>query len=407
MNLSILRNRSFVSVWLGNGISELGGAFGTFCNSILIYQLTGSTLALGSMWILYFIPSLILQLFIGPFIDRWSRKWVMICSQWTRGLIFIIPLIALVTGSLAPWHIYLVQIVVGLITPLYVPANQAITPTIVTSEHLQTANAYIDGTVRLMTFLAPITGGIVIEYIGVKPTLTLVSLLLLCSGFTLLFIQENKIVHGVRNSWLKEFVEGITFFFKQPIVVWLGVFLAFVQFGVGVTMVTTLPYITEELQGSYAEYGYFMAGFPIGYIIGAMLVGKVEYKSRRTLMLGALFVGGLTFIALCFNQSIVFGITTEILGGIVMAFFSVHNTTICQQTVPNHLMGKVFSVRLLIIRGAMPLGVLVGGLLSDFWGIRPLYLLIGSIICIVSLLGIVLPYFKFIDNYENRGKLAS
>ncbi|MFE8702901.1 MFS transporter [Cytobacillus sp. FJAT-54145] len=407
MNLSILRNRSFVSVWLGNGISELGGAFGTFCNSILIYQLTGSTLALGSMWILYFIPSLILQLFIGPFIDRWSRKWVMICSQWTRGLIFIIPLIALVTGSLAPWHIYLVQIVVGLITPLYVPANQAITPTIVTSEHLQTANAYIDGTVRLMTFLAPITGGIVIEYIGVKPTLTLVSFLLLCSGLTLLFIQENKNVHGVRNSWLKEFVEGITFFFKQPIVVWLGVFLAFVQFGVGVTMVTTLPYITQELNGSYAEYGYFMAGFPIGYIIGAMLVGKIEYKSRRTLMLGALFIGGLTFIALCFNQSIVFGITTEILGGIVMAFFSVHNTTICQKTVPNHLMGKVFSVRLLIIRGAMPLGVLVGGFLSEIWGIRPLYLLIGSIICIVSLLGIVLPYFKFIDNYENGDKLAS
>ena len=407
MNLSILRNRSFVSVWLGNGISELGGAFGTFCNSILIYQLTGSTLALGSMWILYFIPSLILQLFIGPFIDRWSRKWVMIFSQWTRGLIFIIPLIALVTGSLAPWHIYLVQIVVGLITPLYVPANQAITPTIVTREHLQTANAYIDGTVRLMTFLAPITGGIVIEYIGVKPTLTLVSFLLLCSGLTLLFIQENKNVHGVRNSWLTEFVEGITFFFKQPIVVWLGVFPAFVQFGVGVTMVTTLPYITQELNGSYAEYGYFMAGFPIGYIIGAMLVGKIEYKSRRTLMLGALFIGGLTFIALCFNQSIVFGITTEILGGIVMAFFSVHNTTICQQTVPNHLMGKVFSVRLLIIRGAMPLGVLVGGFLSEIWGIRPLYLLIGSIICIVSLLGIVLPYFKFIDNYENGDKLAS
>lgn len=407
MNQSILRNRSFVSIWLGNGISELGGAFGTFCNSILIYQLTGSTLALSSMWILYFIPSLILQLFIGPFIDRWSRKWIMIFSQWTRGLIFIIPLIALITGSLAPWHIFLVQIVVGLITPLYVPANQAITPTIVTREHLQTANAYIDGTVRLMTFLAPITGGIVIEYIGVKPTLMLVSFLLIFSGFTLLFINENKNGNGVRNSWLKEFLEGISFFFKQPIVVWLGVFLAFVQFGVGVTMVTTLPYITVELQGSYAEYGYFMAGFPIGYIIGAILVGKIKHKSRRILMLGALFIGGLTFIALCFNKSIPFGITTEIIGGIVMAFFSVHNTTINQQSVPNHLMGKVFSVRLLIIRGAMPLGVLVGGFLSDIWGIRPLYLLIGSIISIVSLLGIIFPYFKFIDNYETKGKSVS
>jgi MFS family permease len=172
-------------------------------------------------------------------------------------------------------------------------------------------------------------------------------------------------------------------------------------------MVTTLPYITEELNGSYAEYGYFMSGFPVGYILGAIMVGKITFKSRRVLMLGALFIGGLTFISLCFNHSIVIAIITEIIGGVVMAFFSIHNTTICQQTVPNHLMGKVFSVRLLVIRGAMPLGVLAGGLLSEVWGVRPLYFLIGSIICTISLLGIILPYFKFIDTQKREEKMVS
>ncbi|NPC92049.1 MFS transporter [Bacillus sp. WMMC1349] len=406
MKTSILKNRSFVSVWIGNGISELGGAFGTFCNSILIYQLTGSTLALGSMWILYFIPSLILQLFIGPFIDRWSRKWIMIFSQWTRGIIFLIPLFSSFTETLTPWHIYLVQIVVGLITPLYVPANQAITPTIVSEDHLEKANACIDGTVRLMTLIAPILGGIIIEYIGVTLTIILVSILLTTSGFTLLLIHESRKIEQIRKTWLEEFVEGLSFFFTEPIIVWLGVFLGVVQFGVGVTMVTTLPYITEELSGSYAEYGYFMAGFPIGYIFGALLVGKIVYKSRRLFMLGALFIGGLTFIALFFNTSIVLGIATEVLGGVVIAIFSVHNTAIFQKTIPHHLMGKVFSVRLLIIRGAMPLGILAGGFLSDIWGIRPLYLFIGSIICIVSLLGMTMPYFKFIDSHKTEKTIA-
>lgn len=61
------------------------------------------------------------------------------------------------------------------------------------------------------------------------------------------------------------------------------------------------------------------------------------------------------------------------------------------------MMGKVFSVRLFLIRGAMPLGVLVGGVLSEIWGVRTLYILIGSIICVTSLAGIVLPYFKFLN----------
>lgn len=399
---TLWKNRPFIIIWIGNVISELGGAFGTFCNSILVYQLTNSTMALGSMWLLYFIPSLILQLFIGPFIDRWSRKWIMVFSQWTRGLIFLIPLVSLATGNLEVWHIYAVQIMVGLITPIYTPANQAITPTIVANDQLTKANASIDGTVRLMTFLAPILGGVVIEYMGVIPTLLFVCSTLITSGTLLLLIRENRISFSVRKSWLEQFSEGITFFFKQRLIVWLGIFLAFVQFGVGVTMVVTLPYITKELSGSYAEYGYFMASFPLGYVIGSILVGKITYKSRRVLMLGALVIGGLTFIALGFNYSIVFGIMTEIVAGIAMAFFGVHNITIFQQTVPNELMGKVASVRLFIIRGAMPLGVLVGGILSEQWGIRPLYFLIGSIICSVSLLGIFLPYFKFMDDLSSR-----
>ncbi|MEE3953462.1 MFS transporter [Peribacillus frigoritolerans] len=398
MSNNLLKNRQFLIVWIGNVISELGGAFGTFCNSVLIYQLTNSTMALGSMWLLYFLPSLILQLFIGPFIDKWSRKWIMIVSQWTRGLIFFIPLVSLVVGNLDSWHIFVVQIIVGLITAIYTPANQAITPTIIPKDQLSAANAYIDGTVRLMTFSAPILGGVVIEYTGVIPTLIFVCGILITSGTLLLFIQETRSFQNVRKSWLEQFIEGISYFFKQPVIVWLGIFLAYVQFGVGVTMVVTLPYITNELSGSYVEYGYFMASFPLGYVIGSIFVGKIKNKSRRVLMLGALVIGGLTFISLGFNHSIVFALITEVIAGIAMAFFGVHNITIFQQTVPNELMGKVSSVRLFIIRGVMPLGVLAGSFLSEIWGIRPLYFFIGSIICTVSLLGIILPYFKIIDN---------
>jgi len=140
-----------------------------------------------------------------------------------------------------------------------------------------------------------------------------------------------------------------------------------------------------------------MASFPLGYVIGSLLIGRIKYKKRRILMLGALVIGGLTYISLGLNHSIHVAYLTEAIAGIAMAFFGVHNITIFQQVIPNHLMGKVISVRLLIIRSAMPLGVAAGSVLSELWGIRPLYLLIGSIICSVSLLGIFLPYFKFLD----------
>ncbi|MFD2211930.1 MFS transporter [Virgibacillus halophilus] len=407
MKLGIFTNKSFTSMWVGNATSELGGAFGTFCNSLLIYEITGSSLALGSMWLLYFLPSLLLQLFIGPYIDRWSRKWIMIFALWSRGLIFFIPLIGYLTDSLVPWHIYTVQLIIGLITPVYVPANQAILPTIVSKEQLHTANAYVDGMVRLMTFLAPVMAGMVIEFTGIHVTLIFVCVLLLLSGSLLLGIHEERKKHAVRSTWASQFMEGISYFFHQQTIVWLGIFLAFVQFGVGVTMVTNVPYITNVLGESYAAYGYFMAGFPLGYVIGTLLVGKITFHSRRVFMLGSLMIGGLTYINLGVTDSIVFAISTEIVAGVMMAFFNVHNLTICQQTIPNHLMGKVFSVRSLIIRGMMPLGVLVGGAFSETWGVRPLYILIGSIIFVVALLGLTLPYFSFLNQTDEKKNVAS
>ncbi|MBW3494493.1 MFS transporter [Bacillus sp. FDAARGOS_1420] len=394
---SVLKNRSFFYMWIGSAISELGGAFGTLCNSILVYELTGSKTALSSMWLLYLIPSLILQLISGPFIDKWSRKWIMIFSQWMRASVFLLPLVMLVTSGIEVWHIYVVQIIVGLITPLYTPASQAITPTVVNKEQLQDANAYIDGMTRLMMFLAPVIGGIVIKFIGIELTLSFVCMCLFISGGLLLFIKEKRVQQELRKTWLEQFLHGFTYFFTKPVIVWLGIFLTFVQFGVGVTMVTNLPYIKDELSAGYAEYGYFMAGFPLGYVVGSMLVGKVKYRSRRLLMLGGLFVGGLTYISLGLNNSIIIAIVIEVISGICISFFNVHNTTICQQTVPNNMIGKVFSVRLFFIRSAMPLGVLLGGILSEMWGVRVLYFIIGSIICVTSLIGILLPYFKFLD----------
>ena len=160
------------------------------------------------MWLLYFIPSLILQLISGPYIDKWSRKWIMIFSQWMRASVFLLPLAMLVTSSVEVWHIYVVQIIVGLITPLYTPASQAITPSIVSKEQLQDANAYIDGMNRLMMFLAPVIGGIVIHFIGIELTLSFVCVCLFISGGLLLFITEKRISKNSKNvdrtvsSWL-------------------------------------------------------------------------------------------------------------------------------------------------------------------------------------------------------------
>ncbi|MRX71875.1 MFS transporter [Bacillus lacus] len=406
MTASLLKHPPFFILWTGSAVSELGGAFGTFSCSILIYEMTESKAALSSMWLLYFLPSLLLQLFIGPFIDRWSKKWIMFVSQAARGIVFLLPLLAIFQGSLQVWHILTVQIIIGLIMPLYVPASQAILPELIDQEKLETANAYLDGLLKLMMFTAPVLGGVAIQFAGTTAVLATTASLYLLSSVFLLVLKEKRKAVKPSSTWIKQFAEGISFYCSQKTILWLGMFLAVVQFGVGVSMVINLPYITEELSGNYRDYGYFAAGFPAGYICGAVLAGKLVNANSKYVILLSLLAGGSTYIFLGFSFSIYLSVFIEAAAGIAMAFFHIYNTSLVQKIVPQNLMGKVFSVRLFMIRAAMPAGVAAAGLFSDIIGIRGLFVLIGLIICTASAAGLILPYFSFLRGEQKKESMT-
>jgi MFS family permease len=398
------RNRSFLAVWSGETVSEIGGSIGSLTNSWLAYQLTGSEAALGSMLMTYFLPSLLVQLAAGPYLDRWNRRLVMICSQWARGAAYLLPLLMLSLGRLEIWHLHLVSLINGLIQPLYVPSSLAFLPAIVPKEQLPSANAAMDGTVRLMMVVGPPVGGLALAAWGAGATIGAVCLAYLASGAFLLVCEDDTADKAVaKESWVRQFTAGMRYFRHQRVLLWLGIFLAFVQFAVGAAMVLNPAYVTDDLHGDSFQYGLFVAGYPCGYALGSLLIGrKREHRRYRWIMLGSLFLGGLTFIALAVIRQIGLAIFTEVLAGVAAPFFHVHSTSLYQRMVPNELLGRVLSVRLLIIRTAMPLGILVSGIWAESWGVRPIYAVIGSVICLTSLVGILLPWFSFLEEGQEK-----
>jgi MFS family permease len=383
----LFTNRSFRAIWLSNATSELGGALFTACNSILIYQLTGSATALGSVWLIYYIPSFFMQLFIGPYIDRWSRKWVMIVCQLTRFLLALGLLMSLLLDNFTISFIFVIQIIIGLIMPIFSPANQAILPTILEKEQLSKANASLDSVRQVMVIMGPIVAGVFVDFFVLEWVIMFIVLAFALSSIQLLSIHENYQRSKTRKPWLREFQEGLNHYTKHRLVVWLGVFFGFVQFGVGVTIVTTIPYITKILDQPYSAYGVFMAGFPIGYLIGAFINQKIGNLRGLGILFATLFIGGCTYLSLGVTPWYTLAVTTELIAGMVIALFNIYNITLIQQVIPNEEMGKVTSVRLLIMRIMMPLGILFATISADVIGIRVLYLVIGSVICLTAIGG--------------------
>ncbi|WP_414052577.1 MFS transporter [Macrococcus animalis] len=372
-------------MWLGLTISELGGSLMTFSLSLLVYKQSGDVKDIGIMWILYFIPSIIVQLISGPFLDRYSKKKILVYLQIFKGILLVLFIIIYINTN-ALIVIYIFQIFIGAITPIYTPVSQSILPEISRDEDLALHNSVIDGTSKVMIAISPIVSGLLISYINAYIAIYLAFLCFISSGISLMFLRDFHINPLIKNSWINELKEGFRYYKEQKNVKHLGYLLMSVQFTVGIITVISLPYILKILKGDMSNYGIFMACFPMGYVIGTFAIKWTTKFNQYHVMYMMILIEVIGYLCLGVSQSIYLSYSIELVSGVALSIFNSYNTLLVQKTIKKEIMGRIFSIRLAIIRFSMPLGIVVATLLVDIIGIRSLYLLNSLIISTILLI---------------------
>src|SRR5262245_42894354 len=79
--LYLLRQRNFGLLWFGGLISFIGDWVTLVALPIYIYNLTGSVLATGGMWMAMMLPSVLLGSVAGVYVDRWDRRVTMVATN--------------------------------------------------------------------------------------------------------------------------------------------------------------------------------------------------------------------------------------------------------------------------------------------------------------------------------------
>lgn len=384
-----LGGENFRLLFVDQGISKFAATFGTFVISWLVYDLTGSKLAMGTLWMVSLCTQIIVQLGMSPYLDRWARKKVMMISELVRWMAYVGILLLLVQNLLSVEVLYATAFLTSIV--IYDPAANALLPSVVKNDELVKANAKISGIGQMMRLLALPSAGFLIGFWGGFESLVFVVSLFSVSVLLLMFLEEKNFVPSKIDSWWKQSKKGISFYKEQPILIILGFFIAITNFGIFATLSMYIPYVTEILGGSSFEYGLFAASFPLGFVMGTMLVGRIKEpkEHRYTVMLGAVFIGGASYLLLGITTLFWLAILIEIMAGIVMPFWNVHSTTLYQRVVPNEMRAQVFSVRFIISKAAAPLGILYGTFCATYYSIPALFLSVGLLTCSITAIGMV------------------
>lgn len=395
-------SKPFKALWIGEIVSEFGGAAGAIVNGLLLYELTGSKEWMAAIWLIYFIPSLILQVISAPFLNHVVKEKMLRNIQLIRSCAYLLPLGGYLIGSDIGIMIGLVvlQFILGLMQPIFASLSFSLLPEICNEDELVEANGVLDTTLRLMIIIAPGVTSLLLLVIPMHFIYGISSIMFLVSFYALSRIPRSSkktVATWTKRFWWEEMKEGYYTFFKYPNLLRLTFLSSTVQFAVGATMVLSVPFIRGVLEGQPWEYAVFKGAFPIGYLIGMVILTKTP-KNSQTMYVG-LLGGGLSFILLFFVYSVPFAWACELFGGMLFPLFNAQNAAIFQREAPRERLTQLSAVRLFFFRVTMPIGILFASSAFIDISTRLTYLIIGMIIVLPAL------FYFFTSLLQTKGSI--
>jgi MFS family permease len=385
--LTVLKNRDFLALWLSQLVSKIGDNFAIVAALVVINELAAKAgLAVVVIAIAMTAPQLF-ALASGVFVDRFSRKTVMIVTDLLRAGIILVALLVQRPGQL--YILYLTAFFLMGVGALYVPARNASIPNMVPEEHLLTANALIQATELLSLIAGASLATLVIGLTSTSTAFVVDSLSFVVSALFLVWARIPRgalsIVSSTRGSELRKFwigfSDGVRYITGNKYLLQLMAITTMATLGLSATVLLAAAYF-KQLFGMSAEFlGLLQATEGIGMALGAVLISVYASwaRSRRIVTVTMIVLGaGIVVFALAPVYWLV------LIGALVIGLCVVSARTtlaaMSQALVPDSQRGRVESAMVTVISIGTMGALIMAGLLGDFIGPKNVFVFTGVIV---------------------------
>ncbi|ASA25376.1 MFS transporter [Paenibacillus donghaensis] len=379
-----MHKRSYYSLLTTITLSSFGDTFGLLAMEWMVYEITGSKLAMGALALSSTIPELLLRLLGSPLSDRLHRGRLMASLAAVRLLALALPLAMGLAGQLQLWHLFVAAGLSGACSALFMPTAMAVLPGIAGEERLMRAFAVIDGCRNAAALLGPALAGTLIAATGALPAMGINAVCYTAAILTLLYLpnqdrpaKSSSAAFSI-TAYIGEIGDGLSFYKQFPAMLLIMGMAAVSNMSSFAIWTLMVPYVNEVLHRDAAAMGTLSSAFALGTLAGLGIVSWVgEIKQRTPVMLGTLAATSLSVSFLGLTDSYPLVLTALFLSGITTPFFSSLSSSLHGRLVPNHLQGRVNSIRFLLSSSLLPVGALAGGAIAQHYGVRILVLSAG------------------------------
>ncbi|MEL0266799.1 MAG: MFS transporter [Candidatus Poseidoniales archaeon] len=370
----IRENRDFRQLWIAAVISMLGEWFNTIALFFLILEYTGSEFLLGMLFTVRMAGFAILQPFIGLLADRYNRKTLMVVSNLLQAG-FALCFLLVNDSSDIVWMIGLSGLMMVL-HGVYMTAERAALPNVVSEEDLATANALDAASWSTALCIGAMLGGVVVSIWGTDAAFIVDSLTFLVGTLFLVNLTIPQTIDAsVKGPWLSTGIQNIKFGWNrirsQPALFRIVFAKASWNVAGGGLAGVYLVLMGADVDGFGAAFGFGLFFFArgVGTGLGPILARAFlkDEEAWPSLVGYLIIVSGLVYFLVGISVSHALWITVLL---VILAHSAsganwVLSTVMMQQWVEDEVRGRVFSADMLILSVAFSTSTTVAGYLME------------------------------------------
>ena len=366
---------------IGKLISVFGSAIYTFAIGLYVLKQTGSGFSFALTLFVGLIPTIIFSPVAGYMSDRFDKKKIVVFMDFANGMMFLILFVLTLKFELNQPMIYISTFMTTVFTTFFGIAFEAAKPNLVADEKLMSINSLskvIDSTALI---LAPVLGGLIFAFTDIQTFILINAVCFIFSAGIETMIDFNYNIKSTAEinddgGFVEDIKDGLTYIRKSSEIVKMINVLVILNFFISFSVTVPLPYIINNLLNlSSNQYGIIQGAFPVGMILGAVVVGKIIEKidymkllifSSITLSVAIALLGLPLVLADASSLAyMIYYISIMVIFGIAISFIDVPILWLMQKSIPDNLRGKVLSISMSIVKLIAPLGLVISGMIIN------------------------------------------
>ena len=352
-----------------------------------VFEITGSTLAVGLLGLAQLIPLLLLSVLGGALADAIDRRKILVLSP---------IVLALTSGGLMwnalldrpfLWPLFVLSALNAGVSAVDGPARQAMVPNLVGRALLPSALALSQTLTNVAKTAFPAVGGLLIAIAGFPVTFGVETAVFLIATLFMRGLPVISVKGGGRRLEMSSVIEGFKYLKNMRLIqAAMLMDLNAMVFGMPTALFPAMG--TAVFGGDAFTVGLLYAAPGAGALLGAVTSGWVSAIRRQGRAVVLAVVGwGVAIAIFGFSSSLVLGLSMLALAGAADVVSAIFRGTIVQLNTPDELRGRVSSMHLAVVAGGPRLGDLEAGIVAALTSVR-FSVISGGLACVLGTLGL-------------------